>query len=218
MRADRYASRSVALVYKAELLPLDEDHPMNTPRKPRRRLALLLLLLLLFGFGIARLAWPDRKLAAAMAMRRELSSPASRALPGEERREKWLALREAEKRLSPAQRRELSAESRKRRQAEMAKYFRMSRADKTRFLDEQIRRTQRPGSQASASGGGSGPGQRTDGGTRGGSDAQRDERRRERLDSTTPAERAQMAQFFRDLAARRSQLGLPMGGGPGAGR
>ena len=196
---------------------------MNTPRNRRRRLALLLLLLLLFGFGIARLAWPDRKLAAAMSLRSELASPASRALSSEERRKKWLALREAEKQLSPAQRRELSAESRKRRQAEMAKYFRMSQADKTRFLDEQIRRTQRPGPQASAPGGGGGgatpaPGQRTDGGTRGGSDAQRDERRRDRLDSTTPAERAQMAQFFHDLAARRSQRGLPMGSGSGAGR
>ena len=198
---------------------------MNTPRNRRRLLALLLLLLLLLGSGLAGYAWPDRKLAAAKAMRKELFSPAARALPGEERRAKWHA--PCARRRSSSRRRSGGSyprRSRKRRQAEMAKYFRMSQADKTRFLDEQIRRMQRAG----AAGGrvrrrqgrcqrraGAG---RPDGGSRGDRPAERDERRRERLDSTTPAERAQMTQFFRDLSARRSQLGMPMGGGPGPGR
>ena len=197
----------------------DEDHNVNTLRNRRWLLALLLLLLL--GSGLVIYLWPDQKLAAAKSMRQELFSPTARTLSSEERQKKWRTLREAEKQLSPAQRRELSSEMRKRMQAKMASYSKMSKSEKNRVLDEQIKRMQGSGFGGGQSGGrgGNNPAQGqggTDGGTRGGSStAERDERRRERLDSTTPAERAMAAQFFRDLAARRSQLGLPASGGPG---
>ena len=60
-------------------------------------------------------------------------------------------------------------------------------------------------------GAGSGPGNRPapPGGR---SPEARDERRRQFLDSGTPAGRAEFTQFMRDLNARRAQLGLPAGG------
>ena len=109
-------------------------------RKRKKRWLLLALLLLLLGGTVGWSAWPDRRLAQAKQLQQELLDPASRNLPAEERREKWRTLRETTKQLSPAQRQKLQAESRKRRQAEMARYFQMSAEDKARYLDEQIAR------------------------------------------------------------------------------
>jgi hypothetical protein len=184
----------------------------------RKRLWLLLVVLLLCG--IVWFAWPGGKVARVKAMQKELFDPAARALPTEERREKWRSLREATAKLSPGQRQELSAERRKRRREEMARYSRMSPEEKARHLDEMIRRFEQrrreggfgqggPAGRANAGPGGAAGGQ---GGDR---TAAREERRQERLDSSTPAERALMTQFFRDLAARRQQLGMPAGRGFG---
>jgi hypothetical protein len=193
---------------------------MKQSRRKRRWL-LALLLLLLCG-GACWCAWPDARLAQARRLQQELSDPASRNLPEEERREKWRALREASKQLSPAQRQKLRADSRKRRQAEMARYFRMSEEEKARYLDEQIARMEkmRQDRQArgadQARGAGRSAGQTPSAGDPAPSDSRtvstRDERRQDRLDATTPAERAQFTQYFHDLNERRAQLGLPASG------
>jgi hypothetical protein len=177
----------------------------------RKRTWLLLALLLLLGGGVWS-AWPDRKLARVHKMRKELFDPAARSLPAGERRRKWQELRAATEKLSPAQRQELAAQRRSRRREQMARYSRLSPREKTRFLDELIRRMEQR-RQA----GGFGPGGNA-GGQAGGRDRSstgREERRQERLDASTPAERALMTQFFRDLATRRQQLGLPAGRGSG---
>lgn len=43
---------------------------------------------------------------------------------------------------------------------------------------------------------------------------ERDKRRRERLDATTPEQRAKQAEYVRQLMERRKELGLPAMGGP----
>jgi hypothetical protein len=199
-------------------------------QKPNRKrwLSLTALALLLLG-GALWFFWPSRQVARAKGLQEELFSPAARNLSPEQRREKFRELREARNALTPAQRRELSKEMQKRRQAEISKYFKMSAAEKARYLDDRIRqmeqrRQARQGRNGGAGGGpGGGPGgsaAAAGGPQRGGpprdrSPSERDSWRQERLDSTTPGERAQFTQFMKDLNARRAQLGLPTGrGGP----
>jgi hypothetical protein len=98
----------------------------------------------------------------------------------------------------------------------------MSPKDKTRHLDRMIKEMEQRRQARQAQGGGRGQGPPGGGpngpwGPRDRSASSRDASRQERLDNTTPAERAQMTQFFRDLNARRQQLGLPTGGGRGFG-
>src|SRR5687767_14349563 len=102
----------------------------------KRWLSLLSLLLLVL---LAWLLWPDRRLAQAKALQRELSGPASRSLTPEQRREKWQQYRKLTEKMTAAQKDALAAESRKRQNQEMARYFAMSQADKTRYLDERIK-------------------------------------------------------------------------------
>jgi hypothetical protein len=201
----------------------------------KRWLALTMLFLLVI---LAWLLWPDRRLAQAKSLRNELTGPNAKSLSPEQRRDKWQQYRKLSEKLTPAQRDQLSAESRKRRQQEMAKYFAMSPADKTRYLDERIKgmekmrqQMQEKNAQNKSKGGAGsasnpGGGQRPGGGTAAGGTGQngprdrsvagRDQGRQNRLDSTSPAERAMFTQFMKDLNARRSQLGLaPMGRGSG---
>jgi hypothetical protein len=188
----------------------------------KRWLSLLSLLLLVL---LAWLLWPDRRMAQAKALQKELTGPNGKSLSAEQRREKWQQYRKLTQKLTAAQRDQLSSESRKRRQQEMARYFAMSKADKNRYLDERIRasetrrqQTQSKGGQGGGSGGprsGTGQGQTGGAGPAGDRDrspAGRDHGRQDRLDSTSPAERAMFSQFMKDLNARRSQLGLPTGG------
>lgn len=65
-----------------------------------------------------------------------------------------------------------------------------------------------PGGQTP--GGGGGP---AGGGQRGGSDEARLQRSKQRIDQTTPEQRAQQAEYRRAMEVRRKQLGLPAGGG-----
>jgi hypothetical protein len=180
----------------------------------KRWLAVPLLLLVVV---LAWLFWPDRRLAQAKALQKELFSPAARDMSEEQRRQKWQQYRQLTEKLSAAQRDQLAQEARKRRQAEMGRYFAMSPAEKTKYLDDQIRRMEQARKQREANGqgsGGAGGGQQQGGsGARQGSGdrsaASRDQSRQQRLDSSTPAERALVAQYRKDLGARRAQLGLP---------
>jgi hypothetical protein len=182
-------------------------------RKRRYALAGLLLLLLLL---LTWLAWPDPRLAKAAELRKELFGPAAKKLSDQERRQRWQEYREVTKGLSPAQRRQLSSEGRRERQREIARYFGLPQAEKTRFLDNEIRRQQarqgrspNPGGLGQSRGAG---GARTKGGGSS-SPQERDKRRQGFLDGSSPAERALMSRFSRDLNARRAQLGLQGRGG-----
>jgi hypothetical protein len=187
----------------------------------KRWLSLLSLMLLVL---LAWLLWPDRRMAQAKALQKELTGPNGKSLSAEQRKQKWQQYRKLTEKMTAAQRDQLSAESRKRRAQEMAKYFSMSQSEKNRYLDERIRASESrrqqmqskggqggTGGQRSGSNGGPGQGQSNGQGTNGGRDRSpesRDHARQDRLDSTSPAERAMFSQFMKDLNARRSQLGL----------
>src|SRR5262245_33170414 len=194
-----------------------------TMKTMTRKRWLAAVLLLLAGAGIVWACWPDGRLAKAKALQKELFGPGAKSLPPEQRKQKWQELRAVQKQLSPAQREELGAEMRKKRQAEMARYFKMSPKEKARHLDEIIKRQEqmkksRQG-QAKAGAKGSAPpgGPRPvfgSGGDR--SPKGRDDRRQGFLDKSTPAERAQFTQFMKDLKDRRAKQGLPpLQRGPG---
>ena len=190
---------------------------MSKRSRKRWLLAAVVLLLLFTGLG-AWYLWPDAQMAHVKEMRQQLLGEAGRKLPASERRQKWEALRKEEEKLSAAQRKALGEEARKRRKQEIERYFKMSKADKTKWLDEQIDRmaAQRRERQA---GGGGGPGRGGQGGMfangtgpgGGGGNLSSEDRerlRKQRLDSTTPEERAQFDQLRKDMAARRAQRGL----------
>src|SRR2546421_348948 len=130
---------------------------IDTPRRGRRWMLGLALLVFLF-LGVGWYCWPDGHTDAAKKLRKEL---ADRSLTQEQRRQKFSELRKTMEKMSPAQREALRSEDRKRRAAEMGKYFRLSQAEKNRYLDERIKRMSqmgqgRPGGPGGAGGFGGG--------------------------------------------------------------
>jgi hypothetical protein len=172
---------------------------------------------------------PNPQLTKVKEMRRELLTDASRKLSPQERREKFEALRQEQAKLTPAERKQLAEEARKRRKAEIERYFTLSKKEKTAVLDQQIDRMEamRKQMQAANSIGRGDPGgsansfgfpQGSSGqpGASNQSPEERERRRKEMLDSTTPEERAQFDQFRKDLQARMAQRGIsPSPGGFG---
>jgi hypothetical protein len=187
---------------------------MNENKRKRRWLLLALLLLFGGGYITYRAVATDPDVERINELRKEL---AGKDLTAEQRRELFGQLRDAMQRLSPEQRREAQrnmADERRMRMAEdMQRYAQMSRAEKTRFLDDRIRRMEQQRRQAGQGAGG--PGQRGGPGSGPGgtnrpapSAEERDQRRRQWLNDTTPEFRAQLDQFRKDMQARRQQLGL----------
>jgi hypothetical protein len=184
-------------------------------RKRRLAAAALLLLLLLLLFRVAR---PDPHLAKIKELRQQLAGEAGRRLTAQQRREGWKQLRDELKQLSPRQRRELSAERRKRATERLRRFARLSKAERRAFLDAEINRMEGMRRQRSSGAGGGrggfgGPGPGGGPAGRAGWSAEDRERwRKQRLDETTPEERALRADFFKALSDRRQQRGL--GAGP----
>lgn len=126
--------------------------------------------------------------------------------------------------LSEAQRRSFFDANRgdwnQRMQQRMDEYFAMSKADQQKRLDEILNRmvqARKSQQQQNASGQGNRGGNGNRGGGRNMSDAARQARSKQRLDSTSPKQRAQVAEFRRQLDARAQQRGIPMNTGGGLG-
>lgn len=175
-------------------------------RKRRYSVAALLFLLLLL---LTWLLWPDPRLAKAAELQKQLFGPDAKKLSDQERRQRFQEYRDLTKGMSSAQRRQLSSGRSREKQREIARYFGMSQTDKTRYLDDQIRRQQSRQGRGPGAAGGAGGG-RPKGGS-GSSPQDRDKRRQRFLDGSSPAERAMMSRFRQDLNARRAQLGLAGG-------
>jgi hypothetical protein len=196
---------------------------MNQPIYERRwvRRTSLLLLLLLISYGTYRAVRTDPKLKKVRELQSALSSAQAKNWTPEQRREKGQEMRTAMQQLSPAQREELSAEGRKRFEAELKRYSQMSPAEKNRYLDDRIDQSEKmrqqfaqrnpngagprpPGGQGTFGAGGPGPGGQNL------SPEEREKRRKERLNQTSPEFRALMDNFRKDMANRRQQRGLKM--------
>ena len=176
------------------------------------------VVLVLLAAAAAWALWPNPQVAKVKELRKDLNSDAARKLPPEERRKKWEEFRAEQEKLSPTERREVWEEARKERQAEIDRYFTLSKEEKTQWLDRQIDRMEAMRRQWQANGGQQRPGN-GQGGRNNLSSEEREKRRKERLDNSTPEQRAQRDQLRKDMDARRHQRGLgPVGGGFGGPR
>jgi hypothetical protein len=214
--------------------PAAPPAPPAADKKPRRRKRWLLLLLLLL-FLIGGTVWatrPDPHLARAKELQAELFSPEAKNLSPEDRKAKFEQYRAEVKNLTPEQKKELSEPMRAKMRADLERYHAMSQEEKARHLDEVIDRSEKMRKEreqrAKANGGQPGGGGPGGGGPRGGpgggpgggpngpggsrTAADIEKRRKERLDQSTPEERAMRDEFRRDLEARRKQRGLPPSG------
>jgi hypothetical protein len=148
----------------------------------------------------------------------------NRDLPDADRRAQWESFRQRMDSLTEAQRDALRQGGRERwqqfAQQRMDEFFQLPAEQQQQRLDEIIdrmeQRRQERAQNPNANRGGDG----RRGGDRGRNmtDAQRDQRRKERLDRTSPKMRAQFTEFGRRLNERRVERGLPpIEGRPGRG-
>lgn len=194
--------------------PQKKSEPTDAP--PRRRWRRwVAVLLLLFGIGLVWAFRPDPHMARARELQKELFSSGAKNLSPEERRAKFTEYREQVKHLSDDQKWALSAPMREKQKAERDRYFAMAPKEKTKYLDEQIDRSEkmrkeREQKQKAAP---------VNGGNRAGgpggarpplSPEDIEKRRKQFLDRTTPEERARADQFRKEMNDRRRQRGLPV--------
>jgi hypothetical protein len=105
-----------------------------------------------------------------------------------------------------------------RMQQRMDEYFKMSKADQQKRLDEILNRiVQGRSAQQQGADGQNGQARGNRGGGRNMSDTQREQRSKDRLDRSNPRMRAQTAEFRRQLDQRAQQRGINLGNGSGWG-
>ena len=193
-----------------------------SPRLRKWSLIGVALLGIFFLWLGVRALLPDAQVERVRELRDELFSESGKNLPAEERKEKFKTFRESVDQLTPEQRKAAFGDLRKKGEAEMERYFTLSAAEKTSYLDQQIDRMESfkkkgPGGSfgkgAGGFGGGSGVGQTFSSPPSaqgpGKNVASTEEGRKRRLDQSTPEQRARRDQFFKDLQQRRQQRGLP---------
>lgn len=168
-------------------------------------LLLLVAIAWLFGF----IGGTDPAVAELQQIRDQMSAD----LPDAERDQLRDQFRQRLASLSDDQRRAVFAAGREqwqqRSEQRMDEFFAMSRPDQQKRLDESInrmleRRNQPNQNQAAANRNGRGD----RGGGRNMTEAQRDARAKQRLDRSTPKERAQRAEYRRRLQERLQQRGI----------
>jgi hypothetical protein len=210
----------------------------------KKTLISLGLLFLLIGITYAwRANRANAQYAKVKAMGDQMFANREVSQSPEERRQQWETMRRELDKLTPEQRKDLRKEGNKRFTDRIKQYLAMAPADKIKFLDEQIQRQEQMRQQWEArraemaaqggQGGGGGPGgpnaagnpgPNGEGRRRPATQEERERRRKERLNDTSPEDRAARDIFFHDMSARRAALGLPPlgpfgpgGGGPGSG-
>jgi hypothetical protein len=145
-------------------------------------------------------------------LRQQMASAEARKLPPEQQRELRRQFGKEMEKLSPAERNRLFAERQRRSRERMQNYFKQPRQQQVALLDQDIKRMEQmrqqggnqfgPGAQGNPTQNGRGPSSAED----------RDRRRRDRLDQSTPEDRAMFAEYLSQLRARQQQRGMM---GPG---
>jgi hypothetical protein len=147
---------------------------------------------------------PDPQLAQARELGKQL---ADRSLSADQRRELGKQFREEMRKLSPQQRGQLFKDRQRAMRERIAVFFKKSRHEQVAQLDEAINHMQQFRNQGPPQGPMNGAGVAR-------SSDDRDARRRLRIDQSTAEERAQRAEYFKQLNARRQERGLgPIGFG-----
>lgn len=207
---------------------------------PQQRIWVAIAAVLVFASGA--LGWwfyprEDRQVAEIRALGQKLFSEENQNLSNEERDQLRRDLREKARDLTEEQRDALREDMEKRFDERLDEFFKLPVDQRVAYLDKQIdewekrraewakraqargnRKDGSPRGQRGGGGGGEGGGNRgqRQGGPGGGrSTEQRQQRSRDRLDKSTPEQRAKRAEYFRALDQRRQERGLP---GPGGGR
>jgi len=195
----------------------------------KNRLSIAIVLTVSFGSGwwLWTESQPDPQVEAVKAL---LPKDISK-VPEEKRRETFQKVREEIKKLTPQQRNEVFKERREGMVNRMREYSKLPPKEQVAFLDKEIdrmeemkkmwqkRKKERESKQKSENATKNSD-QKQGRGPRGGKDlsnAEKQNRRRNRLDSTTPEERALFTKFIQDLKKRRAERGLPPFPGRGFG-
>src|SRR5262249_10965827 len=135
---------------------LAKPKPAARPFHKRRWVRLMsVLLMLVAAYGLYRAIRPDPNLKKVKQLREEFAN--TKDWTPDQRREKGREMRDAMQKLSPSQRDTLAADGMKRMQAEMERYAKLSAAEKTRYLDEQITRQEKMRQQLAQQNPGAGP-------------------------------------------------------------
>lgn len=211
---------------------------MTSSQKMRTRFVIAVAALLVGGVALAyAYPWPwyNPHMAKVAELRDFLASEEGKALSREERRDKRQEMGAALEQLTPEQRDQLfpdRAERRKQMEERLKKFFDLKTPEeKNAHLDEDIQRMEEmrqrfeqmraQNAQNAPPPGGPPPG--ADAGQGGGPGFQGrsrdpDQRFRQRLDNSTPEQRAMRTAYREAMIQRRQQLGLPpMGVGRGGG-
>lgn len=181
-------------------------------------LALVLLLLLIGVVWGYRHQRATQNLAKFEALTQAMATAGN--LPEVQRQELRTSMRSAMQQLSPDQRNRYFAQQRQRRTVEMKRVIGLPRRERNTILDREIKQAEerrKQMQQAQKAPGKSGSGSSAAGGksARPLDPAQREQRSKQRLDMTTPEERAVSSEYRKLLNERRGQLGLPPATGRG---
>jgi hypothetical protein len=168
----------------------------------------LLLLLILWLFGPFA---GDPQLAKVHALREQLRGEDAKKLTPEQRRDLWKQFGQEMKQLSPAQRQELAKDGQRAFENKVKNFFALPKKDQIAHLDQEINRQEATRKKWDQKQAGKGPGGPAKGFAKGPSadPQQREHRRKERLEHTTPEQRAMFSEYARLLKERRQQRGLP---------
>ncbi len=195
---------------------------VDTSSSSRRKLGMwiggIVAVLLFLGAGLTVWAyWPDPRLAEVRELQQKAFDRES-GLDENARRELFQEMRTKMDSLTEGQRDELRNSMfenfRQRENERMKQYFAMSQTERVSLLDQEIDRMKNRGQ--GGPGGGRGFGGGGGGGAGGGPGGRnpnatpedRKDRQRQRLDSSTPEERAQRSAFMEDLNKRRVERGM----------
>lgn len=195
---------------------------MNVSGKRKKWLAAgLILMVLLWAAWLFR---SNARMARAEELGRQLAT--ARNLPPDQRREQWGAFRQEMAKLSPEQRREVGAkvfaDRRRETREKVSQYFKLPKKQQIAQLDAEINRMEemrRQRERARAAGQGNNPSSGPMNGAGSGSRSaeQRDRMRQQRLDSSSPEDKALMTEYFKQMNQRRQQRNLPVWQGRGGG-
>lgn len=180
------------------------------------------VLLLLVGIGWAVVHFrTDPQLVKVEQLAAELTAVSDDEIPPEQRRARWEQFREAVE-LLPEGQREAARQRvfdgfQERQRKEIATFFTLSPGEQTAFLDKQIDRSEQRRREWQSRGDRStSPRTGGNGNDRRNSTAEdRNQRRKRRLDNTTPETRAQFDEYRRRMDGRRRERGLPIPSFPG---
>jgi hypothetical protein len=168
----------------------------------------LLLLLVLWLFGAFA---GDPQIAKVHALREQLRGEEAKKLTPEQRRDLWKQFGQEMKHLSPAQRHALSKDSQRGFENKIKSFFALPKKEQLAHLDQEINRQEAMRKKWEQKKPGKGPGGPGKGFSKGPSadPQQREHRRKERLEHSTPEQRAMFSEYARLLKERRQQRGLP---------